>query len=280
MSDIQTQLQETAKRLLEDGTVTCVIGWGATRFADKTTPIFVKKPEDATKLVWNEYCINGLAKYMLNDRYPEGKLAICVRGCDSRAVTRIVDDNQYERENLYLIGLPCDGKVAPICETCTHRNPVTYDVLIGDLVEEISVSDEKRFAAVAEVEAMTSQDQYNYWQKQFTKCIHCYACRNACPACNCTECFADQYRVGWVGKQIDKSENEVYGLTRAFHVGDRCIECGECERVCPSGLPIMSQTRKILKDINDLWGHYECGLPDSATHVLGEFDLTDRDDFM
>ena len=46
------------------------------------------------------------------------------------------------------------------------------------------------------------------------------------------------------------------------------------------GLPIMSQTRKILKDINDLWGSYECGLPTSRPHILGEFDLSDRDDFM
>ena len=119
-----------------------------------------------------------------------------------------------------------------------------------------------------------------FWRGHIERCIRCYACRNACPACNCTECYADQYRVGWQGKQIDKAENQVYGLTRAFHVGDRCIECGECERVCPMGLPIMSQTRKILKDINDLWGSYECGLPTSRPHILGEFDLSDRDDFM
>lgn len=280
MSDIQTALRETARKLLEEGTVTCVIGWGETRFPDKTIPLFVKRPEDAGKLVWNEHCVSGLAKYMLDYRYPEGKLAICVRGCDSRAVNRIVEDKQYNREDLYLIGLPCEGKDAPICATCAHRNPVTYDVLLGELVEEIEVPAAERFKSVTELEGLTSEEQYDYWQKQFSKCIHCYACRNACPACNCTECYADQYRVGWQGKQIDKAENQVYGLTRAFHVGDRCIECGECERVCPMGLPIMSQTRKILKDINALWGSYECGLPTSRPHILGEFDLSDRDDFM
>ena len=107
MSDIQTALRETARKLLEEGTVTCVIGWGETRFPDKTIPLFVKRPEDAGKLVWNEHCVSGLAKYMLDYRYPEGKLAICVRGCDSRAVNRIVEDKQYNREDLYLIGLPC-----------------------------------------------------------------------------------------------------------------------------------------------------------------------------
>ena len=37
---------------------------------------------------------------------------------------------------------------------------------------------------------------------------------------------------------------------------------------------------KMLKDINDLFGDYECGLNDSRPHVLGEFDLQDRDEFM
>ncbi len=46
------------------------------------------------------------------------------------------------------------------------------------------------------------------------------------------------------------------------------------------GLPIMRQTKKMLKDINDLFGDYECGLNDSRPHVLGEFDLQDRDEFM
>ena len=84
----------------------------------------------------------------------------------------------------------------------------------------------------------------------------------------------------WAGRANNRNSNQVYGLTRAFHVGDRCIECGECERVCPMGLPIMRQTKKMLKDINDLFGDYECGLNDSRPHVLGEFDLQDRDEFM
>ena len=63
-------------------------------------------------------------------------------------------------------------------------------------------------------------------------------------------------------------------------MGDRCIECGECERVCPMDLPIMRQTRKMLKDINDLFGDYECGMPNDSKPVLGEYKLEDPDEFM
>ena len=62
--------------------------------------------------------------------------------------------------------------------------------------------------------------------------------------------------------------------------GYGCIACGECERVCPMNLPIMRQTKKMLKDINDLYGDYECGLPDDAMPILGTYKLEDPDEFM
>ena len=74
-------------------------------------------------------------------------------------------------------------------------------------------------------------------------------------------------------------ENRVYGLTRAFHVGDRCIECGECERVCPMNLPIMLQTSKLLKECESLFGAYECGLSADEVPALGAYTLQDADSF-
>jgi len=277
MNDIEVKLRETVKKLLSDETVGYVIGWEATRFADKTRPAFISKPEDADKLVWNKYCINSLSKYALDDRYPDKKIGICVRGCDSRAIGRLMTDKQLLRENLYLIGIPCDGKEMDLCKACAYKNPLIYDELIGELVTETPGD---RFACVTELEALASDERYAFWEKQYEKCIRCYACRNICPACNCRECYADQNRVGWQGKQFNTAQNQVYGLTRAYHVGDKCVECGECERVCPMDLPVMRQPKKILKDINDLFGKYECGLPDDGTQFLGEYDLGDADDFM
>jgi len=42
----------------------------------------------------------------------------------------------------------------------------------------------------------------------------------------------------------------------------------------------MRQSKKILKDINELFGSYECGLPDDRAQILGEYDLGDADEFM
>jgi ferredoxin len=88
------------------------------------------------------------------------------------------------------------------------------------------------------------------------------------------------HRTGFQGKRHSTTENQTFGVTRAFHVGDRCIECGECERACPMGLPILAQTQKILKEIEALAGDYEQGLDAAQDNFLGAFDLDDKDDFM
>lgn len=284
MSDLQKSLRETARRLLEEGTVSYVIGWGETRFPGKMQPRFAMKPEDADQLVYNEYCLNTLAKYLLDDRYPNGKIGLCVRGCESRAVNRLLKDHQVKRENLYLIGLPCegmknpDGTPAQKCIQCAHRNPVISDVLLGEPAKEQDVS--SRFEDVEEMEKLSPDEKYAFWASQYDKCIRCYACRNVCPSCNCTECYVDQYRTGWQGKQNNRAENQVYGLTRAFHIADRCIECGECERVCPMQIPLMKLNRKLIKDIRDMFGDYEAGMDDTSIGALGTFLKDDMEEFM
>jgi formate hydrogenlyase subunit 6/NADH:ubiquinone oxidoreductase subunit I len=277
MSEKQEKMRRCAEKLLRDGETGYVIGWGETRFEDRTTPIFVDAPEDAAGLVWNEHAVNGLAKYLLDDKYPDKKIGLFTRGCESRAVNRLLKDKQIKRENVYLIGVPCDGKKSDRCKLCRERNPLLYDVLLWEPEENASPD---RFARVRSVEAMSPDERYRYWSDVYDRCIRCYACRNACPACNCRECYVDMSRTGFQGKRHGGADNRIFGVTRAFHVGDRCVECGECERACPMGLPIMGQTQKILKDINELAGEYECGASADDENYLGRFDLDDKDEFM
>lgn len=285
MTEVQKTLRERTRSLFEDGTITCLIGWEAGRFDNTTTPVFIRDASQAERLVYNDYCVNILSKYPLSETETEAKIGVCVRGCDSRGINLMLKDGQIEREKLYLIGIPCDGmkqadtgEALKKCAECTHRNPVVYDELLGTMVEEQEQPD--RFAEIERIESLSADERYDYWVDVFSKCIRCKACRDVCPCCTCKECFTDQTAVGWQGKETTLAENQNYGITRMFHAGERCIECGECERICPQNLPLMHINRKVIKDAQDIFGSYTAGIDDCTPSPLDQYSLDDLEEFM
>ena len=281
----QDVIRQRARELLESGEVATFIGWEAGRFPNQTTPLIITDPADADKLVWNEYCVNTLAKYV-RDVAHRGKVGLVVRGCDSRAIVRLIIDQVISRDAVYLIGVGCPGildrhtgEMLKKCTECRHNNPVLCDEIAGEEVEKATAVE--RFAEVAAVESMPQPERAKYFESIYAKCIRCYACRDVCPCCTCRECFVDARRENWVGKQNNVAENRFYGLTRVMHIADRCIECGECERVCPMDLPLMKLNRKVIQDLNALFGEYEAGLAvDEPKEKLITYDLGDQEEFM
>ncbi len=283
MSDITTTLRERARALMEDGTIAAFIGWEAGRFERQTTPLICLDAADTDRLIFDEYCVNTTAKYV-RDLKQRGRIGVAVRGCDSRAINRMIEDNQFKREDVYLLGIPCPqmndrktGTVLNKCQDCAHRNPVTYDELLGEAMEETAPQD--RYARAHLVSGLDRIARQNIFNMAFERCIRCYACRDVCPCCTCRTCFVDQRNVGWLGKQDNLSENRFYGMIRAFHISDRCIECGECERACPMDLPLMAINKKLVEDMNTLFGEYESGMTTDNEDALRSFSKTDLEEF-
>ncbi len=288
MTATQEAIRKRSAELLEAGEVVRVIAWGSGRFANQTSPLFVSAAADAEKIIFNDYCVNTLAKYVLSEKV-DGKIAVCVRGCDARGINRMIADNQLTRDEVYLLGVPCQGmkdretdEVLPKCLTCTHHNPVVYDELLAEAVAEIPEADVAglRYSEIEAVEAMDREQRLAYFNEIFNSCIRCYACREVCPVCTCRECFVDQLRAGWQGKQNNLNENRFYNLIRVFHIGDRCVECGECARACPMGLPLMELNRKWIKDLDELFAAGEEGLSDEPDNSLGQYKTDDIEEFM
>lgn len=301
MNRIQEQMRTRARELLAAGEVKMVVGWEKGPLWYMSPPVFITDPDDVNRLVWDEFCTNNLAKYLMDYKFYEGKVALFVKGCDARGVVRLLQDKQIEREKIYLIGVKCPGMkderqaailgaakrsevpLAEKCRHCLYPEPNYYDELIEEestANQDTAAAAEGRFDKVAKVENMQPDERYDFWAEHYARCQRCYACRNICPACNCRECIFDRSQSGWCSKQMNLSENMFFNITRAMHVAGRCTECGECERVCPQNIPIMTLNKKIIKDLNELFGEYDAGLDLETMPPLGKYKHDDPDEFL
>jgi len=246
------------------------------------------------------------------------KIGIILKGCDSRAIVQIIQEKGLKREDVVIIGIPCTGVVDPKklkakfpgqhksvevkydndkfavtvdgktqkiskdelipdkCKECEYPTPIIHDILIG---KEIKGTKKPDYKEIQGLEKKSLDEKWKVWEKEFDKCIRCYACRQACPMCYCKECMVELLDPQWVRRSVDVSENTAWNLLRAFHLAGRCIGCGECERACPMDIPLMKINKKITKDIQEMYD-YKAGIDVEAKPLLAMFKPDDPEEFI
>jgi formate dehydrogenase subunit beta len=146
--------------------------------------------------------------------------------------------------------LELSGFYADKCYSCNiSDNPPYFDEFIEN-TEKLSIIRHDNYAAVGEFENRDIAEVYAFWEKEFSRCIRCYACRNVCPLEVCRDrCIAQLDMPHWQSQKIDSAEGKFFQQIRVFHLAGRCTECGECERACPANIPIVTMMKKVNKDI-------------------------------
>ncbi len=103
---IEEGIRNTATKMLESGEVDVFIGYEEGTLPIRTTPAFVTRPEDATRLVWGPACENNLTVYLPKF---QGAVGVVVKGCDVRTLTNLILENQISRDKVKIVGVPCSG---------------------------------------------------------------------------------------------------------------------------------------------------------------------------
>jgi formate dehydrogenase (coenzyme F420) beta subunit len=315
MREYAEKIREKAKTLLAEGKVDVFIGYRKGSVAMMNQPVLIHQPDQADLLHWDSHCGLNLCNYLTKRTE---RIGIVATGCNSRNIVTHILEKQIKREQLYIIGIPCTGMIdhrAVIrtvgqkeildvedqgeeftvkgagfsqtlkkkdflqrnCAVCTHRNPVIFDEMIAKPVPEQEHVD--AYADVESIEGMEPEKKRAFFAQLVSRCLRCYACRNACPLCYCPTCFVDESMPQWVGKSNDPADTMTFHFLRAYHCAGRCTDCGACERVCPVGISMRQFTKKLNKDAQQYFS-WEAGLSLEQRPPLDVYRPDDYNEFI
>ena len=259
-----------AKELLENKTVQVVIGYEAGP-TGVVRPAFISNPEKAGKLIYNDKCVQNLAVYLTKKEVKNfGKMAIVATLPVMRSIMMLISEQQLFAESLVILGISADGNLLDMAD---------ISVMQGYIEKSDLSNPEKYKALLAELNKMTPEEKFAYWQKEFSKCIKCYACRQACPMCYCTRCTVEVNQPQWIPVQANTHGSMEWHILRAMHLAGRCISCGECGRACPVGIPCHLLTMQLTDQVYNYFKVY-AGTSDKMSSVLSTYEPNDKESFI
>jgi ferredoxin len=300
------RVRQRARELLATGQADLVIGHRPSWRPRWSGPSFVTAASDAVHLTAGPSCQTGLAKYLLEEtEAADRRVALIGRGCDILGARRLIADRRVDPARVRLIWLPCAGRAEPdgrggeqegpmarACRTCDVRVPSTgseygeVELLLSEgdpLAAAVAAGQGSGRAPGANVSAPEGAagaagdgERHEAWAQWFRSCLRCYACRAACPACHCRVCVLEAREPRWVELSTDLPQQFMFHFVRAMDVAGRCVACGECERSCPAGIPLMELVWAQARDIGELFGVKRPHVPGSI-EPLGRFEDADAD---
>lgn len=214
---------------------------------------------------------------MISDaQIPNEKLLLIVFECNSMTTPKLIKDKiqqefikiesnkdlyQITLQDKQLLSINADEVKLSKCKEALNCDlPAYYDYyFIGN--DKITLKD-KKVKIIPEIslmqESLSKEELKKIVENELEKCIRCYACRNICPACFCSDrCIIDKPKLAipFLDKAVNLENNILFHLIRFNHVASNCTECGECERVCPQEIKLSIFYRYLNRLVKKEFGY-------------------------
>ena len=266
MSDIINK----SEKLLREGGVKLIIGYEKGT-GKKMRPAFVRKAEDASKLVSNENCDQNLAVYLMKHEVKNaGKVAVFATVPALRSILQLASESQIREQNIAALHVNKNG------ELIVFEDFKSIEDYLKTADWDLTHSEKE---ALAKLNNMSVSERWAFWTSEFEKCIKCYACRAACPMCYCNRCTTDCNQPQWIPVASHALGVFEWHMMRAMHLSGRCVNCGECAKACPVDIPINLLTYSLIGSIKEEFGAV-AGMKADAMYALSVFNPEDKETFI
>ncbi len=216
-------LIDKAVSLLNDGTVTRVLGWRTGEFAYDITPaVFTDAKDIEENFVWNDFCGANFSKYLVaQTRKGEGKILVFLKPCDTYSFNQLLTEHRFDREKVYAVGIPCEGMAdinkvkAKVGEGIVAINADGDNLAINTLYEDAAI--------LVDAKSVLAE-----------RCINCKSKKHVAY----DELIGEDGEVIESGRfdEVEKLEKMTADERFAFWQNElsRCIRCNACRDICPA----------------------------------------------
>ncbi|MCR4666355.1 MAG: hydrogenase iron-sulfur subunit [Desulfovibrio sp.] len=297
--------QAIASRLPE---LDLVLGWQEGRDKAHLVPLFIRTPEDLDRLAIGPLAVHNLAVYLpelkgrkvgivvkgcdgrsvvelLQEKLISREdVEIFAVACHGTFDTGRIDQalGRYQHlESVRMDGkelrITCDGRERHFSlendssTKCLHCKTPLSPLSDHSFGSAPSVGEgDSTPPDLARLDAMTLDERRAFWRSQMERCIRCYACRNACPLCVCRDhCISDTREPHFTTQESTAKEKFFFQIIHSLHLAGRCTGCGECQRSCPVGIPILALREHLIRVTDELFPEYRAGMTvDAAAPLL------------
>ncbi len=279
------QIQDIAAKLFAEGKIDVFVGYRVNGFDDNQVPVLITDPQDVSKLVFTNKSVFNLVNYLKSDHTRRKRVGLVVKGCDSRSLNLMLTENQVKRENLYVVGICCEGVVDDAgkkmqnCVECVVPDAVVSDELLGTPSAIVP----KPYVTNSDIAALALKpltERAAYFEEVFESCIRCNACRHSCPLCYCAKCCIDQ-ETATLYNGANTTSGAFHALmTWSLHLAGRCVDCRNCEKACPSHLPLHLLHKQNESVIYENFQEHLAGVIPEDRGAFYKYSLKDPDDFI
>jgi len=281
--DYSKQIQDIAAKLFADGKIDVFVGFRVNGFDDNQVPVVITDPKEVSTLVFTEKSVFNLSNYLKADHTRNKRVGLVVKGCDSRSLNLLLTEGQVKRDRLYIIGIACEGVVddkgqkMQNCIECIVPDAVVFDEMLG------TPQGKKDYVVNADIKALAEKglvERRVYFEEIFENCIRCNACRHSCPLCYCAKCCIDQETASLYNGSNTSSSAFHALMTWSLHLAGRCVDCRNCEKACPSHLPLHLLHKQNEKVIFENFQNHLAGVEEGERGAFYKYSLSDPDDFI
>ncbi len=158
---------------------------------------------------------------------------------------------------------------ATFVEVCSAKGASVFDGAISAGAIDVCAPDPKGLEIRGKIETVMVKMGKKAQKSQFatlgegterlakimqdsSRCITCRACIENCPICYCVECSTLKPHL------VDQTQTPpdfMFHLIRFAHIADSCVNCGQCQELCPAEIPNALFMHAQQVELEKMFGH-------------------------